>query len=354
MAKAKRKPHGTGSPSPGGPPKRTRKKASLDAKLSAARVTARDANTRANAAVSDALDFRKRANQQEAKYRSELRSLASELGLAEERERRRIAVEIHDNISQALAMAKMRLEVACRKSREHPVSKDLCDLADIVGDVLEQTRSLTFELSPPVLYELGFEPAIEWLAERAHKQYHLPVAVDLPREPVGLPQDTAVMLFQAARELLVNVVKHARARQVIVRLRRAEGNVHLTVEDDGRGFVAPPPTGTDGDHPLGGFGLFSIRARLEHLGGGLHVESQAERGSRVTLTVPLTAQPASPSSRESQRLRLFEVNTLPPDSTTFTLTQSEILSEGPTRESSTRRRPSHRARRAQKPARESA
>lgn len=300
------------------------------------------------------LSERHRAQEQERLYREKLRSLASELGLAEERERRRIAVEIHDHISQALAMAKMRLEAACRQTADHPVSKDLCDLADIVGEVLEQTRSLTFEVSPPVLYELGFEPALEWLAERAHKQYHFPVTVDLSRKPVGLPPDLAVLLFQAARELLVNVAKHAYASQATLRLRHTDGRVDLTVEDDGGGFIAPPPTATDGDQHLNGFGLFSIRARLEHLGGGLQVESRVDRGSRVTLTVPLAPQAGSSSPRESADLRVFDANNASSDLSTFIPPEPGTISEGTDDESFTRRRPSNRARRAQKSPRESA
>jgi signal transduction histidine kinase len=235
------------------------------------------------------LSERRKAQEQESIYQERLRSLASELSLTEERERRRIAVEIHDQISQSLAMAKMKLDVAGSKTVVTELKQALREVAKIVEDVLGHTRSLTFELSPPVLHELGFEPALEWLAERAQKQYHLRVEVDTPRERLHLPHELAVLLFQATRELLMNVVKHADASRADVRLRRSGGGVRLVVEDDGRGFRPGRLGPTDGQDT--GFGLFSIRARLQHLGGTLSVELPPAGGSRVTLSVPVVEAP---------------------------------------------------------------
>jgi PAS domain S-box-containing protein len=236
------------------------------------------------------LTERHRAQEQEAVYRERLRSLASELSLAEERERRRIAVEIHDNISQALAMAKMKLDASARMPLDPQVRRTLEAVSGVVDEVLGRTRSLTFELSPPVLHELGFEPALEWLAEQSEHRYGLPVTVDLQSGGKSLPHETAVLLFQAVRELLVNVVKHSEARRAAVRVRRVDGAIRVVVEDDGCGLpvtkspVEPPGNGASHG---GGFGLFSIRTRLEYLGGGIALESKPGDGLRVTLTAPL-------------------------------------------------------------------
>jgi PAS domain S-box-containing protein len=280
-------------------------------------------------AITD-LSERLRAARREEDYQRRLRSLASELSLAEERERRRIAVEIHDNISQSLAFAKMKLEAACHKPPGPGDRQRLEEVVRLVEGVLAHTRSLTFELSPPVLYELGLEAALEWLGERAAKRYGLEVILEPAGTGPAPSHDVAVLLYQAVRELLVNVGKHAAARRAWVRVRHFPESLHVTVEDDGKGFDAARLTtntlGVDGHghgdgdrravssarggrraHPhrggsaphgrVGhqrtdasrdtGFGLFSIRTRLEHLGGKFEIERRHAGGGRVTMTVPL-------------------------------------------------------------------
>lgn len=293
------------------------------------------------------LTDRERAREQEVIYRERLRSLASELSLAEERERRRLAVAVHDHVSQALAMAKMRLDGALRHPSADGIKPALAEVSRLVEEVLVRTRTLTFDLSPPVLYELGFEPALEWLAERAGEQHGLKVAVDLPREPVKLPTDLAVMLFQAARELLVNVWKHAAASHAALRLRRAGGRVQLVVEDDGKGIdTRRLAAAAERDGRSGGFGLFSIRARLEHLGGGLDVEdlrSQGHgKGARLTLTVPVENDPAAaggaqiPARAEKPEAEIASLSHRNPNNL------RQIHTKGPGHESPARRRPPHR------------
>ena len=310
------------------------------------------------------LTDRRRAQQQEAHYQHRLRSLAAELSLAEERERRRIAVEIHDQISQSLAMAKMKLDVLGSKVTAAEQKKAVKEVSTVVEEVLGHTRSLTFELSPPVLHELGFEPAIEWLAERTAEQYPLRVEVDAPRQPTGIPHDLAVLLFQAARELLVNVVKHAGATRAVVRLRRHGGSVRLVVEDDGRGFAAGnarPDPRSDGRG--GGFGLFSIRTRLEHYGGSFSAEGMSDGGSRVTLMVPFdpagdgAATPAAGQpggAREKERVDRSGPPGNNGPSAARPVAPPDRPAEGAHDESATRRRPPHRSRRAPKPPRKPA
>jgi signal transduction histidine kinase len=271
------------------------------------------------------LTDRRLAEAQEASYQKRLSSLASELSLAQERERRRIAVEIHDNLSQNLALIKMKISMLRSRAEPPEVREALGEVTDLLDPVLERTRSLTFELSPPVLYELGLDEALEWLCERMARQHHMVVRFEGPASGgagshAPVPHDVAVLLFQAARELLMNVVKHARARRTTVRSSRGEGRATIMVADDGAGFdtavLAGPgrgrrpagasPNGDDGgdgtrgpgngacgpDHDdLRGFGLFSIRTRLDHLGGRIDIRSGPGEGTVVTLTVPLAADP---------------------------------------------------------------
>jgi signal transduction histidine kinase len=146
---------------------------------------------------------------------------------------------------------------------------------------LADIRSLTFEISPPVLYDYGLGEALEWLAEHMKQRHGLAVELHREGEARGLDLDRQVSLYRACQELLVNVVKHARAQRAWVALSSQPGQTVLEVRDDGRGFDAAVLEGRSG-----GFGLFSIRERLEPLGGGMRVDSAPGRGARITLRLP--------------------------------------------------------------------
>jgi signal transduction histidine kinase len=139
---------------------------------------------------------------------------------------------------------------------------------------------LTFQLSPPVLHDLGLTAAVEWLGDDIVRVYDLPVHVDDDGSVRELDERTRVILFRAVRELLVNVGKHAGARSARVRLRRRGQVVKIVVEDDGAGF--DPEVATAGH-----FGLSSIRERLSHLGGTMSTRSKPGEGTRVELAAPL-------------------------------------------------------------------
>jgi signal transduction histidine kinase len=151
--------------------------------------------------------------------------------------------------------------------------------------VIKSTRSLTFEISPPILYELGLEAALEWFGEHLQEQHGLIVEVSKSPEPKPLDNENRVLIFKVVRELMLNSVKHGQARNLRVALGREEHNLVIEVGDDGVGFT-PPATGVE-MKKAGGFGLFSIKERLQHLGGSLQVESAPGRGTRISLVIPL-------------------------------------------------------------------
>jgi signal transduction histidine kinase len=143
-------------------------------------------------------------------------------------------------------------------------------------------------MSPPVLYELGFEAAVGWLAKQTRQRFGLDVEFSDDGKAKSLDIDVRVLLFQAVRELLVNVVKHARAGRAKVSVHRGRGRILVSVEDDGVGFDVSS-IGVR-DYSKGGFGLFNIRERLTHIGGGMEISSKPGRGTRVTLTAPIDDQ----------------------------------------------------------------
>ena len=229
---------------------------------------------------------RKKTEEKLLTYQKQLRSSASELSLAEERLRRKIATDVHDHISQNLAISKLKIESLTQSATSPELARELEEIRDLIAQVVESTRSLTFELSPPVLYELGFEAAVEWLVRQTRKQYGLSAEFEDDGRTKPLDGNVRILLFQAVRELLVNVVKHAKASSVKVSTQRVGDQIRVSVEDDGVGFDVTQVHSQD--HMTSGFGLFNIRERLDHIGGHLDIASRAGKGTRITLVAPIT------------------------------------------------------------------
>lgn len=228
----------------------------------------------------------KRAAALLADYQVRLRSLASQVVLAEERERRRIATELHDHVGQTLALLRIRLETVCRRALSSPLEEHLLPLGDLVSQLIGEIRSLTFELSPPILYELGLVAALRWLAEKMQANHDIVINVESTQDYLAIDEPIRVLLFQAVRELLVNAIKHAQAYVVIIRIDATDlHQLRITVQDDGLGFLV------DQDkvdvRKKDGFGLFSIRERMDNLDGALTIASTPGEGTIVTLTIPM-------------------------------------------------------------------
>jgi len=228
---------------------------------------------------------RKRAEAALVTSHEKLQSLASELSLAEERERRRVAIEVHDCVSQNLAFVKLRLGALRASSASSGLAVATDEILKLINETIQNTRSLISELGSPILYELGFVPAVEWLCQQTQKRHGMVLDFEDDGQPKPLSHDVRVLLFQAVREVLVNIVKHAQGQTATVSIARDGDQVRVDVEDDGVGFDSAeigPSVDTTGR-----FGLFSIRMRLEPLGGHMVVDSKLGHGTRVTLRAPL-------------------------------------------------------------------
>jgi signal transduction histidine kinase len=219
-------------------------------------------------------------------YQQRLRHLSSELLQTEERERRHIATEIHDRIGQALAVTKIQLGAMQAEVDSQDLKIKIDDIRGLISQTIRDTRTLSFELSPPVLYELGLQAALEWLAEIIRKQNGLKVDVGGDGSDQTLDAEKRVVLFRTCRELLFNVVKHADARHAWVSLRRDGAVIKVKLSDDGTGFD-PELLHTGYDPIERGFGLFSIREQLQHHGGTFEIDSGSGCGSAVTIVMPL-------------------------------------------------------------------
>jgi PAS domain S-box-containing protein len=231
------------------------------------------------------INERKRSEGEIRAYQEQLRALASEISLVEERERRRLATDLHDHIGQTLALAQIKLGEIKEWAEGTPMSGSLDEIRLLVEQAIKSSRELTFELSPPILYDLGFESAVEWFGDYLQEHHGLQVIVNQDDHYKPMGNETMVLLFQMVRELMLNVAKHAQARQVEVSIRREGDNLVIDVTDDGAGFDSQQ-LATSREKPRS-FGLFSIRERIECIGGSLHIDSRPDRGTKVTLTVPV-------------------------------------------------------------------
>lgn len=237
----------------------------------------------ANAALKSELAERSKAEQQILTHQRQLQSLALALSLAEERLRRRIAADVHDQISQNLAMSKIRLEALRQAAPSQEFAGSLDEICDLMAEAIKNTRSLTFELSPPALQEIGLDAGIESLLKQIETQHGLATQFQADGQPKRLDQDAQILIFQAVREALANVVKHAQARHVKVISRSLGTGMQVIIEDDGVGFDLSRLQRQDDS--IAGFGLFSMRERLKHLDGHVDIVSAPGRGTRVTLVV---------------------------------------------------------------------
>ncbi len=217
-------------------------------------------------------------------HENKLRELAAELLFTEERERRRLAGDLHDRIGQALAFCQIKLGLIIQKNQDSHLDDKIKEVHDSVEQIIQDTHTLTFEVSPPLLYELGLEAAVEWFAEETEKQHLIKMHI-VSDIPDTLDIETLnVFAFRALRELILNVVKHANAQNIKITIRHLADQLHLQVIDDGAGFETASlwPHGSSDC----GFGLFSIQERAESLGGHFSIQSTPGMGTHAELILP--------------------------------------------------------------------
>jgi len=213
-----------------------------------------------------------------------LRAAVSQAVLAEQQERRRLAADLHDDAGQLVSLASLKLR-GLRSASEPGREAATREIEELLGEVRERISSLSFRLSPPLLYDVGLGAAMEWLAEDLKRRYGLTVQlVDLVQLDGELDEATRVLLFRALRELLMNVAKHAGVAEAQVSVTRENERVRVEVQDTGIGF--------DPEVDPQGFGLLTMRERVKHLGGSIEIRSGVGQGTCVAISVPFTQREA--------------------------------------------------------------
>jgi signal transduction histidine kinase len=248
-----------------------------------------------NEALKREITARKRAKEVLAVYPRRLKSLSHRLLEAQETERHRIARELHDEIGQSLTAIKIRLQSLHQRSKTG--QPDIEECIRIADQVLSQVHSLSLDLRPPQLDDLGLSAALRWHLDRQARTAKLVPHFSADSLPGRLQPDLEIACFRVAQEALTNVIRHAQARQVWVKLSRRGAELHLTIRDDGRGFDSD--FARDRSDQGADMGLIGMRERAELAGGRLKLISSPGRGTQVHLFFPLAY--AVPKTRSKPR-----------------------------------------------------
>ena len=216
----------------------------------------------------------------------QLRILTSELLITEERERHKIAIDLHDSVGQILAFLKIELGNLQRSEIPGNLAEALGNIRKQVEQAIKQTRTLTFDISPPELYTLGFESAVDELAQRFDEKGNFQCLFETTDEPKPLSEQIKIFLYRSVRELLINATKYSRAKVVRIDLCRVNNDIQITVQDDGIGFSISDLEEASRNKTVG-FGLLSIRERLMHISGKIDIQSGNGIGTTIKLLAPL-------------------------------------------------------------------
>jgi len=251
--------------------------------------------------LNESLEQRVEERTAEVAHRAlQLRHLAAELILTEQRERKRLALVLHDGLQQMLVAAKFQLALL---ERGRNIGQATADVSNLIDDCIETPRSLTSELSPPILHRGELIPALEWLIQWVRDKHGLSVELTSQGQIGAVPEDISTLLFQSVRELLFNVAKHAGTRKATIGVAQLDGRIQVEVADEGVGFD-PGQLSVHAAKSGSGLGLFSIRERLSYLGGTMEIDAAPGRGAKFTLITPMMAglgdmPETAPASRAS-------------------------------------------------------
>jgi PAS domain S-box-containing protein len=229
----------------------------------------------------------KRAEEALRDSEKRLRSLSSKLMKAQEKERRRLSKELHDELGQALALLKHRMRSIQRSLEEgqSPLKEKSEEVTQSIDGIIENVRRLSRDLSPSILEDLGLSSALRWLIENFDNQYALVTSFEIDNVDHLFSKEAQTNLYRIAQETLTNIGKHAEAKQVSFTVKENDGGVSLIIEDDGKGFDMNEVRAKQ--YPEKGLGLDAMEERAHMLGASLHVRSPVGEGTRISLKIPI-------------------------------------------------------------------
>ncbi len=248
-------------------------------------ITYKDKQPRkANVVITDITKL-KSTEEKLLKYQSQLKQLSIQLSKSEENQRRNLASQLHDRVSQELFVAQLQINSLGTSLDSPELLRQLNQIKEQLVKIIKETKTLTFDLSPPVLYDFGLKEAIETLSASIESKYNLSVKTNFLGDMDNIDEDIKIIFYRNINELIHNAVKHARAGNISIRIKNSQNILDVKVEDDGVGF------NTDNlfskARSYDGFGLFDIKEKINHLGGHLDISSEPGSGTSICMAVPL-------------------------------------------------------------------
>lgn len=218
-------------------------------------------------------------------YQSKLKQLSVQLSRSEESQRHQLASRLHESVSQELFAAQLKVNALEKSIDDSKYSRPLEEIKDQIVKSIKDIRGITYDLSPPVLYDLGLKEAVESLAKSISAQYHLPVKARFNGPFDQIDDEIKIITYRVIREIVQNAIKYARSSFIDIIVENKNNTLNVSVTDNGVGFDADSLS--EGHYSNDGFGIFDIREKINHLGGRLTIHSTPGSGTRIGLSVPL-------------------------------------------------------------------
>jgi len=217
-------------------------------------------------------------------YQEKLKKLNSELLQTEEKERKTIAGFLHDGIGQTLSIAHIQLTSLLNKEIDEKIHKTINDSSNLIDNAIKETRLLTYDLSPPILYELGLIPAIKWKLNQVKIESGITIKFINTTKSLDLNANSSILAYRIFCELLINIKKHAEASMIIVEIAKVKKMYYISVADNGKGFDYVT---TNKNVLQKGYGLFSINERIESINGNFVLKSNKGEGTKAIIKIPI-------------------------------------------------------------------
>jgi len=226
----------------------------------------------------------KKIHQKLLDYQENLKSMTHELNTIEDKTKQQIAIKLHDDIAQAMALSKITLSDISEDMPFETINKKVETAKTFLTNAIKNSRDLTYELSPPILHELGLGEAVKWHVKQIRKIFDIKFQLRGIQETVGLPENIKILLYKSVVELTNNIIKHSNASLVTITFNRFKNVFRITVKDNGVGFKGFPGKDISKNKK---FGLFSTSERIKYIGGDLIIDSQIKKGAKITIKIPI-------------------------------------------------------------------
>lgn len=218
-------------------------------------------------------------------YQKSLKSLNASLAKTEEKERKMIAGYLHDGIGQTLSLAYINLTSLSNFKLSKEATAIIENSSELINNAISETRTLTFDLSPPILFELGLIPALKWKLNQVEKNFGIETSLIAEEHSLNLTHDIRILIYRSVSELIANILKHASADTIELKYYIEDDKLYVSVQDNGKGFEYKPDSESS-ISKQGGFGLFSIKERLDSVDGSLEIFSEINLGTKVIICIP--------------------------------------------------------------------